>query len=70
MEDEDTANPEGCQYRDYPFAAKCHKLCDEGETLCPHHKLLTSQPMVQESAPLAKPPQGVKTYRTPRAYSE
>jgi hypothetical protein len=56
---------EGCTHRERKDSPLCNKVCDAGETLCPHHLLLqTSKP---------KPPareDGQRKWRTPRGYDE
>lgn len=48
----------GCIYIEHPHGPNCNKVCDPGENLCPHHKLLTSAAQVKTEA------------KTPRAYQE
>lgn len=46
---------QGCMYREHTNGPMCNKVCDPGQTLCPHHLLLTTQ---QTKADTAKTPRG------------
>jgi hypothetical protein len=52
----------GCEYKKRDFDPPCNKVCDPGETLCPHHKLLTEHAKAQKQAKADD--------KTPRGYQE
>jgi hypothetical protein len=57
----------GCSYREREDKPPCNKVCDAGETMCPHHLLLT------KTAAAPKPPakeDSKRKFRTPRGYDE
>ena len=56
----------GCNYREHKGQPPCNKICDPGESQCPHHLLLQA---VTKPKPPARETEG-RVYQTPRAYRE
>ena len=57
----------GCEYREHKGVLQCKKLCDPGQTMCPHHLLLT-QAKAGQRKPIARVES--RASNTPRAYQE
>lgn len=60
-----TEELEGCTYRENDREPRCRKVCDPGQHLCPYHLVLT-----QTIQAHADPTEPLKTYQTPKAYTE
>jgi hypothetical protein len=58
---------EGCSHREHKDSPPCNKVCDAGETLCPHHLVLSKMPRRKPPAPATAIESGRK-FRTPRGY--
>ena len=56
----------GCLHREHKGAPPCNKMCDAGQTLCPHHLLMTQAASAKK--PVAKATS--QTHRTPRGYEQ
>jgi hypothetical protein len=61
-----TTETAGCQHREHKNAPTCKKLCDPGESLCPHHLLLAAQVEQRKSSQKT----AGTNHATPRAYSK
>ena len=57
----------GCLYRDHFGAAACNKICDDGQTLCPFHLLLTSP---EHKTTEQRMREATRPTKTPRGYEE
>jgi nitrite reductase/ring-hydroxylating ferredoxin subunit len=56
----------GCIHLTYPGGSPCRKVCDPGETMCPHHRLLFDAKMGEAAR---KAPKSVAVpLRTPKGY--
>lgn len=56
----------GCRFHEHAGTAPCNKVCDPGETFCPHHLLLaTTRPADGPTAERMR-----QATKTPRAYQE
>jgi hypothetical protein len=61
--------PAGCQHRDHKLETTCNKVCDPGQTLCPHH-LMLSQECPPDGPTAERMRQASRPVKTPKGYTE
>jgi hypothetical protein len=56
----------GCSHREHKDSPPCNKVCDAGQSLCPHH--LFFQMAGKRKPPTPVPEDEYRKFRTPRGY--